>query len=556
MDFDEIVRLFEIADDNEGASPISPETPPNLEGVPPTAPISEVNYNIHLVNRGNFTQDDEGNILYRQTHEEQINIPIDLIPIEAFKFIVDEEGYISNIMPEHFGKVRCEIVDKGCSFTSHPNAGEYGCINHAYGELPEETEEYIIRKSVLINEGTKGYIITSEKGKDYLIRFNGVRIIKINNKIIEPPPIKESIFIELKENLTKIINIFIEHYGEKFVSYPDIDNIKLKERGDSYIYILILFPEIVITNKLKESHIIRDLYVSFVVTYGWNEENFTISCSEKRAIRGTLSMDEYLAGYSFSHLSSGVEEWGTFCMGRGEMARIASELRYEVITENSSEETISQYLELLELYLFNFDSYLTWESVDTAPYKYISSVGVGNRLTSQHSNYITDKHTSLAKNLALNIFNNKSLRDALIDECFINIEDLFTLDIYKTSFFIDNLFTEDDGSNPIVTEVLRKVKYNPVTYSISSKIDLNNPLITSRISPDKTIKEGKSFEFKGKTIYQKIFDYVINQEKTEEFEIISPSFIGAFIIEIITLFTNIKYYGKRTFVFYEIPPAY
>ena len=540
MDFDELDRLFEIADDNEGVAPISPEITPSLEGIPSTAPISE----------------DEGDILYWQTHEEQINIPIDLIPIEAFKFIVDEEGYISNIMPEHFGKVRCEIVDKGCSFTSHPNAGEYGCINHAYGRLPEETEEYIIRKSVLINEGTKGYIITSEEGKDYLIRFNGVRIIKINNKIIEPPRIKESIFIELKENLTKIINIFIEHYGEKFVSYPDIDNIKLKEKGDSSICILILFPEIVITNKLNESHIIRDLYVNFEVTYSWDEKGFTISCSEKRAIRGTLSMDEYLAGYSFSHLSSGVEEWGTFCMGSGEMSRIAYILRYEYITKNSSEKTISQYLELLELYLFNFDSYLTWESVDTAPYKYISSVGASNRITSQYSNYITDKHTSLAKNLALNIFNNKSLRDALIDECFINVEDLFTLDIYKTSFFIDNLFTEDGGGNSVITEVLRKVKYNPVTYSTSSKIDLDSPLITSRINPDKTIKEGKIFTFKGKTINQKIFDYEINQEKTEEFEIISPSFIGAFIIEIITLFTNIKYYGKRTFILSEIPPAY
>lgn len=118
--------------------------------------------------------------------------------------------------------------------------------------------------------------------------------------------------------------------------------------------IYIHFPGFYIRNNSAKTFI-KDLYVII----NFNENNcFHISLQGQRA---TLSPIEYAKSYSHSHLSNGNFSRGTFCLGSGPIAQTLGIL-------NSGEYSS----DIFQLFLYQINDYLQWESLDGGPYRKIS----------------------------------------------------------------------------------------------------------------------------------------------------------------------------------------
>ena len=66
-----------------------------------------------------------------------------------------------------------KVIDTGESYTTHPQAVEYGCTNYQYNEAAVRNRIYKIIRAVVINNYTAGFSI-DYNGKHYLIGADGV----------------------------------------------------------------------------------------------------------------------------------------------------------------------------------------------------------------------------------------------------------------------------------------------------------------------------------------------------------------------------------------------
>ena len=127
---------------------------------------------------------------------------------------------------------------------------------------------------------------------------------------------------------------------------------------------IVYYPEIVITNSNRKSHIITDLYVKFSFDYfGRLYTSFTIN-------RGSYSDQEWYSHYKHSHTSGTfpniIDCFSSPCLGNGPITSTIAVLR-NTILETFSELEIVQFLMLM-------DDFLKWESLEGMPYKYIKNI--------------------------------------------------------------------------------------------------------------------------------------------------------------------------------------
>lgn len=132
--------------------------------------------------------------------------------------------------------------------------------------------------------------------------------------------------------------------------------------------IIIKWDKIEVGNSRGNRHTIYDMYVKLKMNDSWNR------LLRMEGARGLINFKEYESEYTFSHLSYNNFELSRFCVGTATpMSNFLSVL-------STSEFTIT----LFEGFLYQLDVYLTWESIEGIPYRYISDIRYKN---SNNSSY-------------------------------------------------------------------------------------------------------------------------------------------------------------------------
>lgn len=121
--------------------------------------------------------------------------------------------------------------------------------------------------------------------------------------------------------------------------------------------ITIKFPEVTVTNEYDKSVVIQDLFVRVPVTLsGKTYEKFSMT-------RTTYPVDQWLSGYSHSHLPGISLNFVAPCTGKGPV-------------NNTIRTLLSRYdIQVWGLYSFEISKYVTVESIKGTPYRRLEHIG-------------------------------------------------------------------------------------------------------------------------------------------------------------------------------------
>lgn len=126
--------------------------------------------------------------------------------------------------------------------------------------------------------------------------------------------------------------------------------------GEAMIRIVIHFPELLVSNDVNSTLLIKDFYVKIYLDY-------KLSITEMTGYRATKSYKEHLCDYNFSHVKIGNNSWTTFCFGHTSLDTLVAEMRVYMYNQTK-----------MDLLLQNLTDYLSWESIDGVPYYSIENV--------------------------------------------------------------------------------------------------------------------------------------------------------------------------------------
>ena len=231
----------------------------------------------------------------------------------------------------------------------------------------KELENILNKKNVATSKYLKSkrsddlYILL---GKDADGRFrvvnSGINSYKELEYYFTPLTTKQFAEIKIK-NLEKLIDNwpterftdfckrqFIKCYGEEYVDC---------QGNDVYVH----FPEVTISNSVEQSHVMRDIYLHFIV-----RDNLVHLNGIKRT---TYTEKEIRNNYLFSHCSSlyNPTSWtvDSFCFGATDIADLKDSVKY-----NGRKAVYKD----LYFFLEAIKEYLSWESLEGVPYRKIEDV--------------------------------------------------------------------------------------------------------------------------------------------------------------------------------------
>jgi len=151
----------------------------------------------------------------------------------------------------------------------------------------------------------------------------------------------------------------------------------------------ILFKEIHMTNSEGKERDMKDLYVSLFF-----DKEFNLSCSNIYGARGLVSYEEFKTQYRHSHLNTNSDwGWSRFCIGGG-----TTEMSMALFGLSSDLYDIKA-LEKVFILLFGF---VSWESLEGTPYKYIRNISGGG----QRSMSIGNNDVGSAYNHFIRLYDN------------------------------------------------------------------------------------------------------------------------------------------------------
>lgn len=137
--------------------------------------------------------------------------------------------------------------------------------------------------------------------------------------------------------------------------------------------IIVLFPEIHMTNSRRHRHTIKDLYVKIHVDINVNDTNIgdRVSTISFYGRRGKVSEEEYHSAYGHSHFGGdGLQRWSDFCLGSGsDFSMIVQSMVFSLTPEDWS------------LLFLSLENYVSWESLEGGPYKNMSNIALRRQQT-------------------------------------------------------------------------------------------------------------------------------------------------------------------------------
>ena len=191
----------------------------------------------------------------------------------------------------------------------------------------------------------------------------------------------ESEVMNFCNQIDSMITILNSIYGNKWdfhlvpIFNSDVDQVRYY-----MLYVVIHYPEFVITNSRQRTHTIKDLLVSFkIARYDGedNEGNFQNQYlpQQLQGTRATMTYEEYFVGYRHSHLTQNkpgsfwdVFEGGDFCTGSGEINEV-----FATLWENGYSE------EHFEMFLHTLNTVAEWESLEGTPHIRMERITIGKQ---------------------------------------------------------------------------------------------------------------------------------------------------------------------------------
>lgn len=155
--------------------------------------------------------------------------------------------------------------------------------------------------------------------------------------------------MEEKTPLQKVVDLFIDYYGE--------DRIDLQNND-----IIIYYPSVIITNEHNKSHEIKELYTK-VKVHNNGSLNGTFSF-----VRAEFTLEEWNSDYLHSHVSginkSLPSNFKSSCLGSGP-------IRNTCLSLNDSFDE-----DIWKLFIFELDRYIQTESLEGGPYRRLENIGI------------------------------------------------------------------------------------------------------------------------------------------------------------------------------------
>lgn len=242
-------------------------------------------------------------------------------------------------------------------------------INTLY-QLPENDLKLKLNKNKFFNKGA--LVLCNNDIFEILFRFNNnivARNIKDNTQSINNIENVELLTLEkFKELKLKNIGDVVSKDIKNTITY--LNSVLKRTFGDNYdivltsnnIEIIVLFHQIEVKNSLDIRHTMSDVYLKIILYYSNVNNKILFSLNNFSLYRGKYFKEELNIQYMFSHISgvSGSEKFqDSWCLGNTEFKKYVNNLKYGV-----------NILDIVFIIL-QFKAYLSWESIEGTPYKYL-----------------------------------------------------------------------------------------------------------------------------------------------------------------------------------------
>lgn len=174
------------------------------------------------------------------------------------------------------------------------------------------------------------------------------------------------LFIMTKEEiLGRIINILTEIYDKECFEITEGNSPDEK-------MLTIHFAEVDLVNYYNQHHIIRDLFLTYKILL--SKHDFVVYFLLAR--KATWTVEEAYKRYLHSHIGTGAFEATYCCYGTTSINELASELRSS--NSRGSIKELEEKFDYFELFLYQLNEWIKYESTTTTPYFRISNLVINN----------------------------------------------------------------------------------------------------------------------------------------------------------------------------------
>lgn len=327
-----------------------------------------------------------------------------------------------------------------------------------------------------------------------------IKSIEKVESIEKPNIVKKDLPFKLINNLTEKEIDFAEHifyltadvFGENNVDILFED----RQKTGILFDLVIHFKRITIKNSLDFKHIIRDLYVKFCF------DDVNKIKTDLKGARTTFTNKEYASQYGHSHLPATSKNgtYQTFCLGYDSFRASLYELHKDF--------TFIKF----QVFLYELDQYIKWESIEGGPYRFIKDIGKTNEI-SRGSSIDASKDNYLVINQILNNLNDWGIIQSknVVTNCdmfYINSERLensisnylnSNLDFVKNTIF-KNM---DKLTNNFLVKKINNSYYSIEEIKNSENVRVSN--LNNFIANNKNDFNGKPVYFKNERVTLKIY---------------------------------------------------
>lgn len=277
------------------------------------------------------------------------------------------------------------------------------------------------------------------------------------------------------------------------------------------LYVNILYPNILITNSDGDEHTIEDLIVSFLVKYSGFKDAETrskiYSFSNLKGTRATLSYVEWINEYLHSHLSScpmnrysSAFKFKDFCLGTN-----------TPIHDVMEELHVKYSPEMFEMFLYNIETLVSWESLEGVPYKKIRELVL-----------TTNKEI-------VDYINSKTYYERLLPT-------ITKQDVNEIDFVIQNNAYKVVLNHKFINMIKRKVIYHLSNYWNKLLVQKRNSILYGYVVENNTsqkdldrkfinhLNEVPYFYLQDRKVIFKVKKHAVEQPKVENYQI-HPNFL-------------------------------
>lgn len=239
-----------------------------------------------------------------------------------------------------------------------------GMYNHSYFVNPDNIDGIFNSYDVIVNPRNNNIKCLYNYDEDYSVSINHADdYVILSHEAVDFSNLetlyknfhKTILANKFKDfGLTKLKPILDEVYGE---------NYDLQVNLNECLDVLIRYPHITITNSERKTREIEELYCVL---------SFNESCllKEFNGFRAKMSFDDVKNGYRHSHLNSkGLEhlfDASKFCTGSTDLTALMAEF-----AENFDEDRF-------DLFLYQINNFVEWESIEGTPYIHLSTTSNRN----------------------------------------------------------------------------------------------------------------------------------------------------------------------------------